>query len=334
MKVFGIHDKSACSYYRIKLPFSELARHGCETGFIRGKDVNAEAFSKIETDWPMVVLQRIDKPGAIPLVRRLSKTSKIVYEIDDDIFNVERCNRVAWNHYSKPETQQAVATLMSEADLVTVTTEFLAERFSKYASNIAVLPNFLSERVFDLPPADLSRPVIGWVGGSSHSDDFKQAAGPALRRYLDRSPDWSLQLAGFDFRKEVRHPNVITTPWVDIKTNELDYYRSLDFSIGIAPLADYSVFNRSKSYLKALEYGARGIPCIATDCDPYRNFIVHGETGFLVKQHHEWGRYLYMLARSPKLREEMGSNAREHARNFVIKDHWHLWADAYGGVLR
>lgn len=334
MKIFGIHDRTACAYYRIKLPMQELARHGHMTKWIMGRDMTDAVVMDIIQNWPIAVLQRTDKIGALPYVQSMHETTRIVYELDDDVFNIEPSNTGPWVHYSKPEARQTVSTMLRDADLVTVTTDHLADAMAAYSKNIAVLPNFISEKVFSLPPADLSQPVVGWVGGSSHAQDLAEAAAPALRRFLDRTPSWSVRLGGFDFSKEVRHSRVEVTPWVAVTDDDLSYYRTIDFSIGIAPLMDASAFNRSKSYLKALEYAARGIPCIATDSDPYHGFIKHGETGFLVKQHHEWGRYLHKLASDQKLREEMGRNAREHAREFTIEANWRMWADAYGKVLR
>jgi glycosyltransferase involved in cell wall biosynthesis len=66
-------------------------------------------------------------------------------------------------------------------------------------------------------------------------------------------------------------------PWnIDVPT----YLRTIDFDfdIGLSPLRD-TQFARSKSPLKALEYGALGIPVVAANVEPYASFVRHGETG-------------------------------------------------------
>jgi glycosyltransferase involved in cell wall biosynthesis len=72
---------------------------------------------------------------------------------------------------------------------------------------------------------------------------------------------------------------------------------------------------------------------IATQFDPYADFVLHGVTGFLVKRDHEWLKYMSELAADDSLRAEMAAKAREHARQFTIEQGWKLWADAYGGLF-
>jgi len=44
----------------------------------------------------------------------------------------------------------------------------------------------------------------------------------------------------------------------------------LGFDIAVAPLVDHP-FNRAKSALKLLEYGALALPVVASDIEPYRS---------------------------------------------------------------
>jgi glycosyltransferase involved in cell wall biosynthesis len=106
------------------------------------------------------------------------------------------------------------------------------------------------------------------------------------------------------------------------------FYRTIDFDIGICPLLD-TQFSRSKSHIKALEYMARGMPVVASDVEPYRRFIKHGENGFLVKYDHEWLRYLSELAGSTDLRLKMGAAAKAYAAEFTIEKNYMKWVDAY-----
>lgn len=92
-------------------------------------------------------------------------------------------------------------------------------------------------------------------------------------------------------------------------------------------------FVSHNSHIKALEYAARGIPVIASDSESYRDFVLHGVTGFLVKYEHEWVKYMSELAADDGLREAMGAKAREHARQFTIEQGWRLWQSAYSSLL-
>jgi glycosyltransferase involved in cell wall biosynthesis len=326
MRIFGMHDDSGCGFYRVRLPLEELARHGHETKIVVGRDVRvAEA-----AQWPVIVGQRIDKHDALSPWRRLRATSRLVYEIDDDVFNVEQINWQAYGVYGRAETQDAVIHAAEVADVVTVTCEPLAQVMREYSRNVVILPNFIPGWVCDLPRQPRPRPVVGWQGGASHGRDIQLIARP-LRRFLDRHPGWDAEIMGTDYRPTVRHERAGFAQWVDIKTDARAYYGAINWEIGLAPLVT-STFAKSKSYVKCLEMGARGIPVIASDVDPYRDFVLHGVTGFLVKYDHEWLKYLRELAADAGLRAEMGAKAREHARGFTIEGNYTLWEQVYGGL--
>ena len=317
----------AVSYYRIKLPMEQLAAHGHEVHMIRGADVRPPEAA----EWPLIIGQRVDKHGALPAWRRFRARSKLVYETDDDVFSVEPVNWEAYGTYSRADVQDAVRHAAEVANVVTVTTGPLAQVMRQFNDNVVILPNFLPGWVCDLPRAGRERPVAGWSGGASHGRDIQEIASP-LRRFLDRHPSWDAMLQGTDYRPTIRHPRVGFQPWIKITEDDRGYYQALDWDIGLAPMAPGGVFNRSKSHVRALEYAARGIPVVASDCEAYRDFVLHGVTGFLVRYDHEWLKYLGELASDEAMRREMGEKAREHARNFTIEGNWQLWEQAYGSL--
>jgi glycosyltransferase involved in cell wall biosynthesis len=68
---------------------------------------------------------------------------------------------------------------------------------------------------------------------------------------------------------------------------------------------------------------------VASDFGPYAESVIHGETGFLVKRPHEWGRYLGMLAEDVALREQMSINAKLWATNRTVQGNAGQWELAY-----
>jgi glycosyltransferase involved in cell wall biosynthesis len=140
-----------------------------------------------------------------------------------------------------------------------------------------------------------------------------------------------MHFVGKDYSPHLHHPDAIPlgallwTSWTD---DIWDYYRGIDFDIGLAPLADIP-FNYSKSHLKALEYAALGIPVIATDLPPYRDLVIDGVTGYLVSSPQEWDKRLTELINDQAAREEMGAAARKRAAEFTIQGNWQLWESAY-----
>lgn len=151
-----------------------------------------------------------------------------------------------------------------------------------------------------------------------------------MRRFLKRFPAWTFQSNGTDYRPTIAAPEDRMTyaPWIQVNEDPEGYFTGIDFDIGLCPLAP-TTFARSKSGLKAIEYGARGIPTVATDCEAYRAVITHGVNGFLVQRDHEWLKYMSELAGDDELRIKMGLAAREMARGHLIEDHWKDWASAY-----
>lgn len=319
MRIFGFHDRSGCGWYRILLPFGQLAEHGHE--------VTVSAGWLRPTDAQIVVGQRLDKPEALPLWRRLRAQARLVYEIDDDVFNVEPVNWMAHQVYSKPVPQDVVVHAAQVADLVTVTTEPLAQVMRQHSDNVVVLPNRIPASLLDVVRPVRDRVTVGWAGGASHGADMGLVAGP-LRRMLDRNRHVDVHLVGTDYSPTIRRPCRFTGWSDDVEA----YYRSIDFDIGLAPLVG-TRFDRSKSAIKVMEYAALGIPCLASDVEPYRDHVVDGVTGWLVRREHEWGKRLYELANDPGMRAEMGRNARELAAGWTIEEHWTQWETAYQGLL-
>lgn len=320
MRIFGFHDASGCGEYRVKMPLRELAKHGHDI------ELQCGGTGEAAQGYQIVIGQRMDKHDALPIWRRLSLTSKLVYEIDDDIFTVDKVNWMAHRVYSKPLPQDAVIHSAEVADLVTVTTEPLAEVMRQFNPNVAVLPNYVPTEILELERPRRDTLVVGWAGGASHAADIAMIA-PQVRRFLDRSKA-ELHLIGTDYSETFRRPARFTKWDADL----MAYYSNVDFDIGLCPLTG-TKFDRSKSHIKALEMAALGIPVIASDLEPYRDFVVDGVTGYLVRHEHEWFKRLNELGNDPAMREEMGAKARAHAANWTIDRGWTLWRDAYEGLL-
>lgn len=320
MRVFGFHDDSGCGWYRVRLPLAELGKHGHDTQWQCGWDERARGAD-------VIIGQRMDKPHALPTWRRLAATSRLVYEIDDDVFNVEPVNWMAHRVYSKPVPRDTVAHGAEVADMVTVTTEPLAEVMRQYNDNVVVLPNHIPDGLLEMRRPRRDRVTVGWAGGASHGLDMAMVAGP-VRRFLDRNKHVDLHLIGTDYRETIRRPARFTA-W---DSDAFGYYANIDFDIGLAPLVD-STFTRSKSAIKAMEYAALGIPTLASDVEAYRGYVLDGVTGYLIRNEHEWGKRLYELANDEAMRAEMGEKARQHVAQWAIGSGWRLWEAAYAGLL-
>ena len=310
------------------MPLEELGRHGHQ---VELATCHSDWVPDHPRDYDVIVGQRFDHHAGMSRWRRLAADARLVYEVDDDVFSVLPVNWMAYSTLARDEVRDAISFSMQVSDLVTVTTEHLAGVMREHNPNVAAINNHIPSGVLDLPAPAGERPAIGWMGGASHGLDIQLIASP-LRRFLNRFPGWDAIMIGTDYRGTVNHPRCGYIPWIYVVQDPEGYYRSLDFDIGLAPV-ERNFFNLSKSHVKALEYAARGIPVIASDVEPYRDFVLHGVTGFLVRYEHEWLRYMSMLANDEAMRREMGAKAKEVAREWVIEDGYTKWEAAYSSLL-
>jgi glycosyltransferase involved in cell wall biosynthesis len=324
-------DPSAITFYRLKLPMLELVRHGHEVRFpTRGDKLPSDE----ELDWAEVIVGRqLSNPAVLPHWDRWGVFAKRVYETDDDLFAVDTTNP-ALESYLYPGVDDAMRHMIRTADLVTTSTVALAERVQREgAGRVQVLPNCIDRSVWDEPPIYARDPehppfslTVGWAGSSSHSGDW-MAHGKPIRTWLLAHPEVDFHMVGVSYLPLLEVPGR-HTPWAQPD----QFYRNLDFDIGLAPLAR-TQFNRCKSPIKALEYAALGIPVVATAETAYDEFVHNGVTGFLVEEAADWPLFLTTLAEDATLRLNMGYQARELAKQHTIQERWERWEAAYRSVL-
>lgn len=321
MRIFGwAANHGGCGQYRIGLPMWALDQAGHQ----------ATAFSvlnmEIPDDLDILVAQQIFTPDRLEIWRDLAARPDrpaLVFETDDDVWNVHSSNLAA-RAYVQPEVLAATEEAIRLADVVTVTTDYLAEQTRRFNPNVHVLPNCIDAAWLRHTHPQSDRVTIGWAGGSSHTNDFEFVQSQ-LKSFLRRNAGVDLHMIGTDYRSAVGRPDARYTAW---NNNLNEYLSGVDFDIGIAPLA-YHAFNKGKSDLKLLEYAALGIPVVATDYGPYSGSIQHGVTGFLVKRPHEWGKYLHELVNDEAMRTEMGANARRWAATRTVQGNIWRWETAY-----
>jgi glycosyltransferase involved in cell wall biosynthesis len=318
-------------WYRIVQPMQALAAHGWKTGYEAGTPPPEHESYRV------LAAQRLDQPGVLREWRRLALRHKLVYEIDDDVWSIEVANWHAYHTYQRDDVLDVMVHAAQIADMVTVTTEPLAEVIRQRTGHpcIRVVPNCVPDELLTLR-RNRSAPkkvTIGWAGGSSHAMDCAMIAVP-VHEFIERTPRAELHILGVDFRPTfgLGRENCRYTGWIPASTRGLDYYRALDFDIGLAPLTG-TVFDQSKSAIRAFEYLSLGIPVLASDCEPYRGVVIDGVNGYLIRRRRDWARRLRELTEDDAAREEMSAKARETARAYAIGAGWKRWADAYSELL-
>lgn len=340
MNILSVNNgNSGCDHYRLQVPLGELARHGHEVRLpdpSQGQPLPADLLSTdqdrgmpsdADLEWADVIVGRmLTCPEIVPHWKRWSAFAPTVYDIDDLVTQVDPSNPSLVT-FSHPGVQDAVREMLQSATAVTTTTETLAGELRRLGAQVAVCANRIPDgALVQQARKPTGRKVrIGWTASSSHGRDLYDHAS-MLRQFLIGRPGVELVIMGYDYRRMLGEdlPNVTHLPWVQPP----GYYEAIDWDIGIAPLSR-SRFNQSKSPIKAIEYGARGIPTVATAGSAYTGYVRTGETGFLARDSADWLRALTWLVDDPQLRQEMGSAALDQAAGMAISGGWSDWEDAY-----
>lgn len=320
LRVAAVEDGSACGYYRIRLPFDELQKHGHDVK-------HARVAEEFDESWPILVAQRFGFPGFELAWLKLFRKHTMIWETDDDLWSVDPVNKRAYRIFT-PEFLKGLEFSVRTARMVTVTNDHLAERMSRFNPNVRVIPNMIDAALPQMTRVRRDRVTVGWAGGDSHRRDLAKIIVPLHR--IMRTTDADVHTIGQDFSKVLRLPadRHRHSGWEE---KLIKYYSTIDFDIGLAPLED-TLFTRSKSYIKALEYGALGIPVIASDVGPYREYVEDGVTGFLVSKESEWIDRIRLLIDDPELRESMGAAAHAKSLRHTIAAGWRQWEDVYASV--
>ncbi len=243
------------------------------------------------------------------LGRRRSAGRVTVFEANDNFYDVQPWSPIAaqWQDRS---IQDEYRLFMGQADAVQTSTPELARLWQPWSRRVAVFKNQLVIIPPLRPPPN--RPLtIGWAGSPGHFADWFHVSAP-LGRWLAAHPQVHLAVMTNEFARpffQLPAERYHLTPFGSLQSY-LQFLPSLD--IGLAPMLP-SGYNRCRSDVKFLEYAANGVPGIYADIEPYRDSVVHGQTGLIYRTTEELLQHLDTLANDPALRQRI----RENAHNYV-----------------
>jgi glycosyltransferase involved in cell wall biosynthesis len=306
------------------------------------QDGRLQAFPEQVSEADLVIIQR-DFPRYAEAYDEVIAQARlhnrpVVYELDDLLVDLPETHP-DYGHYTG--VRGPILEAAASAQAVVCTTESLGEYLRQFNPHVHVWPNYLNDSLWSLrsiAPIDeveRSTRVIGYLGSHSHRPDLEEIV-PVLERLLERYRDrvllrlWGMQVP--ERLAELTNVESVSVGLVDYGAFAR-YFIQQECDVFIAPLLD-NRFNRSKSSLKFLEYGALGVPGVYSRVTPYENIVDPGKTGFLASSSEEWEEYLVELLESPALRVEIGSAAQDFIRqNWLLSDHAHEWAELMRQIL-
>lgn len=284
-------------------------------------------------DADVIVLQRPLARAvveAIPAIQ--ARGTAVVVEVDDDFHALPKGHgaRRGTSVANDPDHNRMwLRRACEQADLVTVTTPALADRYGSHG-RVRVLPNLVPAAYLEVPshPSREMAPTVGWTGSVvTHVGDLDVLGGvipEVLAETGARFVSWGVGLT-----EEALGVKGRVRPWADLRGA---YPRQVaDLDVGLVPLAD-NLFNRSKSALKMSEMAALGVPSVISPSPD--NLRVHNATGIgmVATTPDEWRHHLTALLTSPDLRAEMAAQGREAMRAYTYEEHsmewWAAWRSA------
>ncbi len=221
------------------------------------------------------------------------------------------------------DMRKRLRKLMEQSDRLIVATEPLKEAYSRWISDIRLVPNYLEkDRWLNLQfKPKTERPGkmrVGWAGGGQHHGDLEFIL-PVVEATKDEV-DWIFMGMCPERIKPYIREYHAGVPF-DLYPQKL---ADLDLDLAIAPL-EYNNFNMAKTNLRILEYGVLGWPIVCSDILPYQNAPVT----VVPNNVNSWVKAIREKVNEPAaLCKEGQVLKRWVVDNFMLEDHLDEWLSA------
>jgi glycosyltransferase involved in cell wall biosynthesis len=321
-------------YYRIIKPAEQLKDFDVTTvgvGLSKKGESRDNRWKRIFTDYDVFWTSYFSDPqeASAMFYWRDTLGKKVVLDLDDNYLDILDTHPLYDKLKSTKKDKAFISTILSFADVITVSTEPLKERLTKHmkevynlTKNIVIIPNRNDKNDWNYPLGKKGEKIIiGYAGSNSHLEDLKMVF-PVIGKLLDKYPNLYFESTGAigndtlwlfnGFSKNAMNKcDVLPSTWTFKEYPK--YLMNQKWSIGICPLVD-SAFTRCKSCIKWFEYSMCKFPVIASDVYPYTQVIEHEKTGLLVKPK-EWEQSLIRLIEDEQLRIDLANNAHAKVLN-------------------
>lgn len=340
---------AGCYYVRCLLPMREGGWWGDRTS-MRTERLTPEMQARATTEADIVVFHRPNDERSLEAATLLRSAGKKIVMDNDDTYkglDTMKLGKV-FNKIDK-----AIDEFAKFADLVTCSTEFLAEEYRKLNAKVVVLPNCVDPEDWPEPDEILRNDsekvrigITGSVGLNSDIDEFRWA----LQKLSDRD-DVQLVLFALPpkdettvervqkmYEEEYKFWESLNIEWQPFVAME-DYIETLNglrLDMIVIPRKD-DYFNRCKSNLKFLEASMLEIPVVAQGFpdgkSPYQGEEDEKYMDIVVDKW-DWMKAIEPLVQDKEMRRKIGQEAREYVSGkYAIEKNIHLWQETYQSLL-
>jgi glycosyltransferase involved in cell wall biosynthesis len=213
--------------------------------------------------------------------------------------------------------ERAFAELLTQADVITVSTGELQTEMRSRGFNVTLLetqPSIHQLASGVSTTRDDGKFTIGFFGTPSHLIDLGNVI-PALETVLERHAHswfywWGCRPGDLAYHPRVRQGG----PAVSDYETHLSRLHRFGLDAAVVPLLD-SPYARAKSPVKFFEYALAGVPAVYASLPPYVNAVQDGRTGLLAGDSTAaWVHALVTLLMNAPQREQIAAEARREVR--------------------
>lgn len=331
---FNISKTSAhitgSAYYRCLVPTRELTSMNIDCNiydwFYAGPDglISAvESNGKVLDPRDVVIFQGFYNKDLPNLISKARAAGQIIYiDIDDLMDDIDRTSPAYEGSKGNENWGRRFLPLIARsASGIITTNRFLANQLSVYNKNVIIIDNYIDiDYRWDL--ASSLPKTVGWIGNSSWRINDVSIIGKFSKEIIDNQwkvihggegPEKFKILSGINIFEHRPMADVFSYP---------DLFEGV--GVGLVPLA-MTPFNKAKSALKGLEFGACGIPYLVSPIPAYSDLL--GEnSNFICRTPDEFASKLSILE-DEDTRNEWGSEARRITESHSIKIGIKNWLD-------
>ena len=347
MKVVAMPaDPWACGHYRIAWPADVLKARGHDvtvipptekSGFRVRVGTRADGTQELldmeipEAD--VIVIQRPARSMMVEMIKRLRETGiAVVVEIDDDLTNLHPHN-IAYGTYRPGNpgglSWRHTVEACKAATYVVTSTPRLQRVFAPHGRGQAI-DNYVPEIYLTFEHQDTG--FFGWAGTTkSHPDDL-QVIGHAVPILMDQGFQFQALGGSHGLENALRLKRPVPAmPAVPLQAWASTMAQCFDVSM--CPLSN-SVFNASKSRLKAIEAMAVGVAWVASPREEYRRLYRESGVGLLADTPRQWVKVIKELMTNDSLRHEQAEAGREYMKTQTYQLNAWRWMEAWEQALK
>jgi glycosyltransferase involved in cell wall biosynthesis len=309
--------------YRAVAPMLALGECGHEVVLVKRGDDGLFSPRQLVGCDVVHVYRGADEPRVCQAVDDLHRRGiAITWDDDDDVRLIPSDVPGYKSHYGGLNVQRRIGqqiAMTSRADVVTTTTQALAELFGRdFDGPTEVIESYLNSSQYARDGRKHDGITIGWVASLEHVTDVRMLdVTSMLRNVMARNEDVRVTTVGVKLDLDPdRYTHVRR-----IKFEELSkFVAKLD--IGIAPIADHPM-SYARSNVKVKEYSAAGVPWVASARGPYAGLGTR-EGGITVADD-RWEETLLDLAGSRLKRMRLRRKASSWGKSQHIRHHTQRW---------